>query len=187
MSIRKGNLAEDQIMVCRTSCSPPAHNRDSFTTISCVLMTCGWSLISDSLGTIPLKPLLLDQVTSRCILIPISCSQTSWRLKCFKRTITKQSWFPSSTFFKHVPQSVCSRTVCSSCTSTCAPSPSALQAPAVCWCWRQILPSQLQSYTCTWNTRCVFAGYVSVFLPKGVLTCHKSVIWVLEILLKTAY
>lgn len=188
----------EQCALIRKSCRRPNHGLQdflltissqsrSFTTITSVLMTRGWPPISDCLGTIPLKPLLLHQITYTYIFTPASCSQISWRLKFFKRTMIKQSCFSSSTLFKHVPQPVSSWTVYFSCTSTCAPSPSVLQAPGVCWRCRQVVPSRLQSYPCTWSTRCMFAGYVSVFLPKGMLRCHKSVIWLLEILLKTAY
>lgn len=150
----------------------------SFTTITSVLMTCGWPPISDCLGTIPLKPLLLHQITYTCIFTRVFCSQTSWRLKFFKRTMIKRAASllgPSSSMFP----SLCPHGPCTSL----APSP-VLPAQVCC---RPQESVGIVGKSCTWSTRCMFAGYVSVFLPKGMLRCHKSVIWLLEILLKTAY
>lgn len=106
----------EQCPLIRKSCRRPNHGLQdflltissqsrSFTTITSVLMTCGWPPISDCLGTIPLKPLLLHQITYTYIFTRVFCSQTSWRLKFFKRTMMKQSCFSSSTLFKHVPPS----------------------------------------------------------------------------------
>lgn len=119
----------EQCPLIRKSCRRPNHGLQdflltissqsrSFTTITSVLMTCGWPPISDCLGTIPLKPLLLHQITYTCIFTRVFCSQTSWRLKFFKRTMIKRAASllgPSSSMFP----SLCPHGPCTSL----APSP----------------------------------------------------------------